>query len=118
MKKGGRKVRKKHQYPITNIRNECGDIATDHTQIKRLLRKYFEDIYVQNNSVNFTTEIKQINPLKKHNSKTDTKEREKYESHWRNWHHNLKPSHKATNKASDQDGFTGESYQTFITILA
>ena len=42
-----RLIKKKERIQINTIRNERGEITTDTTEIKRILRNYYEELYAK-----------------------------------------------------------------------
>ena len=102
---------------ITNIRNECGDITTDPTHIKRVIIKHFKQIDIQNNSINLTTEIKKKSLKKTTPPKLIQKERENLNNAKEIEVIILNLPKNPQKKASDQDGFINKFYQIFAISL-
>ena len=40
--------KKRERIPISTIKNERGEITTDNTEIQRIVRNYYEQLYVKN----------------------------------------------------------------------
>ena len=95
---------------INNIINENGEITTDNTEIKRIIRDYYQQLYA--NKVDNLEEIDKF--LEKHNFlKLNQEEIENLNRPITNMKIRTVIKNLPINKSPGPDGFTGEFYQKF-----
>ena len=103
-----KKQREKNQ--INKIKNENGEITTDNTEIQRILRDYYQQLY--DNKIDNLEEmdefLEKYNFLKLNQEEIESLNRPITSTEIETAIRNL-----ATNKSPGQDGFTAEFYQKF-----
>ena len=103
-----KKQREKNQ--INKIRNENGEITTDNTEIERIIRDYYQQLYA--NKVDNLEEIDKF--LEKYNfPKLNQEEIENLNRRITSTEINTVIRNPPTNKNPGPDGFTAEFYQKF-----
>ena len=101
-----KKKREKNQ--INKIRNENGEITTDNTEIRRIIRDYYQQLYA--NKMDNLEEMDKF--LEKYNlPKLNQEEIENLNDPSKEMKAVIK--NLPTNKSTGPDGFTGEFYQKF-----
>lgn len=65
------KGKKREKAPITNITNETGNITTDPTDLRRIIREYYKEVI----PINLTTYMKQVSSLKNINYQNGLKKK-------------------------------------------
>ena len=101
-----KKKREKNQ--INKIRNENGEITTDNTEIRRIIRDYYQQLYA--NKMDNLEEMDKF--LEKYNlPKLNQEEIENLNDPSKDMKAVIK--NLPTNKSPGLDGFTGEFHQTF-----
>ena len=101
-----KKKREKNQ--INKIRNENGEITTDNTEIRRIIRDYYQQLYA--NKVDNLEEMDKF--LEKYNlPKLNQEEIENLNDPSQEMKAVIK--NLPTNKSQGPDGFTAEFYQKF-----
>ena len=95
---------------INKIRNENGEITTDNTEIQRIIRNYYQQLYA--NEMNNLEEMELF--LEKYNlPKLNQEEIENFSRPITSTEIKTVIKNLPTNKSSGPDGFTGEFYQKF-----
>ena len=103
-----KKKREKNQ--INRIRNENGKITTDNTEIQRIIRDYYQQLYA--NTMDNLEEIDKF--LEKYNfPKLNQEETENLHRHITSTEIKTIIKNLPTNKSPGPDGFTGKIYQKF-----
>ena len=103
-----KKKRKKNQ--INKIRNENGEIMTDNTEIQRIVRDYYQQVYA--NKMDNLEEMDKF--LEKYNfSKLNQEEIENLNRLITSTEMEIMVRNLPTNKSPGPDGFTAEFYQKF-----
>ena len=101
---------KREKNQINKIRNENGDITTDNTEIQRVVRGYYQQLYA--NKMDNLEEMEEFsenyNLLKLNQEGTENLNRYITSMEIETVIKNL-----PTNKSLGPDGFTGEFYQKF-----
>ena len=95
---------------INKIRNEKGDITTDTTEIQRIIRDYFKQLYANkmDNLQEMDKFLERYNFLRLNQEELENINRPITSNELETVIKNL-----PTNKSPGPDGFTGEFYQTF-----
>ena len=107
-----KKQREKNQ--INKIRNENGEITTDNTEIQRIIRDYYQQLYA--NKMDNLDEMDKF--LEKYNfPKLNQEEIENLNRCIRSTEIETVIRNLPTNKSSGPDGFTAEFYQKFRKAL-
>ena len=107
-----KKQREKNQ--INKIRNEIGEITTDNTEIQRIIRDYYQQLYV--NKMGNLEEMNKF--LENYNlPKQNQEEIENLTDPITSTEIETVIKNLTTNKSPGPDGFTGEFYQKFIEEL-
>ena len=102
------KQREKNQ--INKIRNENGEITTDNTEIQRIIRDYYQQLYA--NKMDNLEEIDKF--LEKYNfSKLNQEEIENFNRPITSTEIKTVIRNLPANKSPGPDGFTAEFYQKF-----
>ena len=103
-----KKKRKKNQ--INKIRNENGEITTDNTEIQRIIRDYYQQLYgnKMDNLEEMDKFLENYNLPKLNQEETENLNRPITSSEIKTVIKNL-----PTNKSPGPDGFIGEFYQQF-----
>ena len=101
--------KKRERTQINTIRNERGEITTDTTEIQRIVRNYYEELYAKKfENLNEMDKFLEKYNLPKLNEEAESLNRlttaDKIKEVIRKF-----PSH----KSPGPDGFTGEFYKTF-----
>ena len=106
-----RLIKKKREKNQTNkIRNETGEITTDNTEIQKIIRDYYQQLY--DNKMNNLEEMDEF--LEKYNLlKLNQEEIENLNRHITNTEIEIVIKNIPTNKSPGPDGFTDECYQKF-----
>ena len=103
-----RKKREKNQ--INKIRNEIGEITTDNTEMQRIIRDYYQQLY--DNKMNNLEEMDEF--LEKYNlPKLNQEEIESHNRPITSIEIETVIKNLPTNESPGPDGFTGEFYQKF-----
>ena len=103
-----KKQREKNQ--INKIRNENEEITTDNTEIQRIIRDYYQQLYA--NKMDNVEEMDKF--LEKHNfPKLDQEEIENLNRHITSTEIETVIRNLPANKSPGPDGFTAEFYQKF-----
>ena len=95
---------------INKIRNEIGEITTDNTEIQRIIRDYYQQLYA-NKMDNFEEMNKCLE--KYHFPKPNQEETENLHRPIRSTEIKTVIKNLPTNKSPGPDGFIGEFYQQF-----
>ena len=111
-------IKKKEKNQINKIRNENGEITTDNTEIQRIIRDYYQQVY--ENKMDNLEEMDEF--LEKYNlPKLNQEEIENMNRTTTNMEIKTVIKNLPTNKNPGPDGFIGEFYQKFreelISIL-
>ena len=102
--------KKREKIQINKIRNENGKITTDNTEIQRLIRDYYQQLY--NNNMDNLEEMDKF--LEKYNlPKLNQEETENLNRPITSMEIETVIKNLLTNINPGSDGFTGELYQTF-----
>ena len=103
-----KKQREKNQ--ITKIRNESGEITTDNTEIQRIIRDYYQQLYANkmDNLEEMHKSLEKYNFPKLNQEKIENLNRPITSMEIKTVIRNV-----SANKSSDPDGFTAEFYQKF-----
>ena len=106
----GRLIKKKREKSqINKIRNENGEITTDNTEIQRIIRDYYQQLYA--NKMDNLEEMDEF--LEKHNlPKWNQEETENLNRHITTMEIETVIKN-LPNKSPGPDGFTGEFHQKF-----
>ena len=103
-------MKKGEMNQINKIRNENGEITTDNTEIQRIIRNYYQQLYA--NEMNNLEEMELF--LEKYNlPKLNQEEIENFSRPITSTEIKTVIKNLPTNKSSGPDGFTGEFYQKF-----
>ena len=103
-----KKKREKNQ--INKIRNEIGEITTDNTEMQRIIRDYYQQLY--DNKMNNLEEMDEF--LEKYNlPKLNQEEIESHNRPITSIEIETVIKNLPTNESPGPDGFTGEFYQKF-----
>jgi len=103
-----KKQREKNQ--INKIRNENGEITTDNTEIQRIIRDYYQQLYA--NKIDNLEEMDKF--LKKYNfPKLNQEETENFNRPLTSTEIETVIRNLPTNKSPGSDGFTAEFHQKF-----
>ena len=103
-----KKQREKNQ--VNKIRNENGEITTDNTEIQRIIRDYYQQLYA--NKKDNVEEMDKF--LDKYNlPKLNQEEIENLNRPIKSMKVKTVIKNLPTNKSPGPDGFTGEFYQIF-----
>ena len=106
-----KKKREKNQ--INKIRTEKGEVTTDHTEIQRIIRDRYEQLYGNktDNLEEMDRFLEKFNLPRLNQEEIETKNRPITSTAVKTIMKNLPPTKKKKKKKSP-DGFTGEFYQT------
>ena len=105
-----RKKKKGERAQISRIRNEKGEVTTDTTEIQRIIRDYYEQLYA--NKVDNLEEMGKF--LERYNlPRLNQEEIENMNRPIASTEIGLVILKLPTNESPEPDGFTGEFYQTF-----
>ena len=100
--------KKREMNQITKIRNENGEITTDNTEIQKIIRDYYQQLYA--NQIDNLEEIDEF--LEKYNlPKLNQEEIENLNISITSTEIETIIKNLTTNKSPGPDGFTGEFYQ-------
>ena len=102
--------KKRDKNQINKIRNENGDITTDNTEIKRLIRDYYQQLYANemDNLEEMNKFLEKYNFPKLNQEKIENLDRPITNTEIETVIRNL-----PANKSPGPDGFTAEFYQKF-----
>ena len=102
--------KQKEKNQINKIRNENGEIITDNTEIQRIIRDYYQQLY--GNKIDNVEEMDKF--LEKYNlSRPNQRETENMNRPITSTEITTVIKNLPTNKSPGPDGFTGEVYQKF-----
>ena len=103
-----RLIKKREKNPIGKIRKENGEISTDNTEIQKIIKDYYEQLYT--NKMDNLEEMDKF--LKKYNiSRLNWGEIENFNRPITSMEIKTVIKNLPTNKNSGPEGFTGEFYQ-------
>ena len=106
--------KKREKTQISKIRNEKGDVTTDNTEIQKIIRDYYEQLYA--NKMDNFKEMDKF--LEKYNlSKLNQEEIVNLNRPITSTEIETIMKNLLTNKSPGPDGFTGELYQKFTEEL-
>ena len=109
-KKNGEEPNQREKNQINKIRNENGEITTDNTEIQRIIRDYYQQLYA--NKMNNLEEMDKF--LEKYNlPKLNQEEREITNKPITSTEIETVIKNLPTNKSPGSNGFTVQFYQTF-----
>ena len=101
---------RKEKNQINKIRNENGEITTDNTEIQKIVRNYYEQLYA--NKIDNLEETHRF--LEKYNCpQQNHEELENLNRHITSTEIETVIKNLPTNKSPESEGFTGEFYQKF-----
>ena len=102
--------KKRERIQINRIRNESGEITTDTTEIQRIIRNYYEELYAQKfeNLDEMDTFLEKYNPPKLNEEEAENLNRPVAADETEAVIKKL-----PTPKSPGPDGFTGEFYKAF-----
>ena len=102
--------KKREKIPINRIRNEKGEVTTDTTEIQRIMRDYYKELYA--NKMDNLEETDKY--LEKHNLlRLNQEEIENINRHITSTEIDTVFKNLPTNKSPGPEAFAGEFYQTF-----
>ena len=106
--------KKREMTQINTIRNDKGEVTTDNTEIKRIIREYYTQLYA--NKMDNNKEMDKF--LEKYNfPRLNQEELENINRPITSNEIETVITNLPTNKSPGQDGFTGEFSQTFREVL-